>query len=86
MPTNPNEGIHSRAHIALNTQSDLMLFMLAASKYEDVFVVEDERSTRRVNASSMLGMAYATSEFGNLYLVNESRDGVIPSDFDRFRI
>lgn len=81
MPTTP----HSRAHINLQTDGQIMCFIQAAQHENDEYVVEDFAGVKRVSARSMLGMMYAVAEFDALYLVNQTEDGYIPARFDEFR-
>lgn len=81
MPTTP----HSRAHIALSTDGDIINFIKAAQQESDNYVVEDFEGVKRVSARSMLGMMYAVAEFGQLFIVNLSENGYIPARFDEFR-
>ena len=81
MPVQP----HTRAHISLSTDGDILNFIKAAQQENDVYVIEDFEGVKRVSARSMLGMMYAVAEFDELFLVNLSEDGFIPARFDDFR-
>jgi len=76
-----------RAQIQLDTQSKIMDFINIMTHQTDTFMVEDERGHARANASSMLGVIYASGDYGDqMYLVNETNDGVFPNELDKFRV
>lgn len=79
---------HIRAHVRLTTQSDVMEFIQAlCDGTSNFYDLENYDGSEKVNARSLLGVLYATSEFPNsIYLVNKTNDGVFPSSIDRFRI
>lgn len=79
---------HVRAHVRLTTQNDVMDFIRAlCDGTSNFYDVENYEGTKCVNARSLLGMLYATSEFPNsIYLVNTTVDGEFPATIDRFRI
>lgn len=81
MPT-PN---HSRAEIHLTTDKDISAFIHAAMNQDDELVLENFDGSRRVSASSMLGVMYAAAEFGQVYLVNVTNDANIGAEFNQFR-
>lgn len=79
---------HTRAHIRLMTTAEASAFVAslntdgAANKY----VVENFDGTHRVNARSLLGVVYALSDYNdNMFLVNETEDGVFPHFIDAYR-
>lgn len=76
---------HIRAHINLTTDRDILAFIAAAQQESDNLIVEDFEGIKRVSASSMLGMMYASAEFGDMYLVNLTDNGYISHRFDDFR-
>ncbi len=81
-----NGKLHSRAHIRLLSQDDVVDFIQALSKFEDQLTIENTNGTRRVNAKSVIGVMYTMLDFPDgLYLVNDTRDGFIPSCIDAFR-
>ena len=48
--------------------------------------VETADGSRAVNAKSYIGMMYMSAEHsGEMYLVNETDNGVFPTELDRFR-
>lgn len=77
---------HSRAHIRLENQTDVLNFISTLSKFEDNFSIENANGTHRVNAKSMLGVMYTMMDFPEeLYLVNETNNGYIPTFVDSYR-
>jgi phosphotransferase system HPr-like phosphotransfer protein len=81
MPT----ATHSRAEIHLTTDRDISAFLQAAMNQDDELVLENFDGSRRVSASSMLGVMYAAAEFGQVYLVNVTNDANIGAEFNKFR-
>lgn len=78
---------HARAHIRLTNQAEVMDFIQNLCKFEDRFSIESRSGRRCVNAKSVIGVIYTILECPDeMYLVNESRDGVIPAFVDRFRV
>lgn len=79
-------NVRARAHIRLNTQAEVMTFVMALSKFEDHFSIENGKGNHRVNAKSVIGVMYTMMDFPNeLYLVNDTNDGVIPGFVDAYR-
>lgn len=77
---------HIRAHIRVETQGDVLHLIGVLSSSEDTFSIEDFTGQNRVNARSILGMLYITSECGDeVYLVNDTHDGVFPAEIDEMR-
>ena len=76
---------HSRAEIHLTTDRDISAFLQAAMNHDDELVLENFDGSRRVSASSMLGVMYAAAEFGQVYLVNVTNDANIGAEFNQFR-
>lgn len=79
---------HTRAHIRLMTTAQASAFVasLNTDGTADKYVVENFDSTYSVNARSLLGVVYALSDYNdNMFLVNETRDGVFPSFIDAYR-
>ncbi|MDD6051793.1 MAG: hypothetical protein PUC00_11095 [Clostridiales bacterium] len=78
---------HSRAHIRLTNQAEVLEFIQQLSLLEDTFSIESRSGVHRVNAKSVIGVLYTMFDFPDeLYLVNESRDGVIPAFVDQYRV
>ena len=79
--------LHIRAHIRLSSQAEVMEFIQGLCKYEDAFSIESRSGMHRVNAKSVIGVMYTMFDFPEeMYLVNDTRDGVIPAFVDRFRM
>lgn len=79
-------SVRARAHIRLNTQAEVMAFVTALSRFEDHFSIENASGRHRVNAKSVIGVMYTMMDFPNeLYLVNDTNDGVIPAFVDAYR-
>lgn len=82
-----NFAPHSRAHIRLTNQSQVIAFVQLLSNHPDTFSIENGESTRRIDAKSVLGVMYFTFDLQDeMYLVNETNDGLIPSFVDQFRV
>lgn len=80
-------NIRARAHIRLNGQAEVMAFVQGLSRYEDSFSIESRSGLHRVNAKSVIGVMYTMFDFPDeMYLVNDTRDGVIPAFVDQFRM
>lgn len=70
---------HSRAHIRLENQTDVLNFISTMSKFEDSFSIENANGSHRVNAKSVIDFPE------ELYLVNETNNGFIPAFVDSYR-
>ena len=80
-------NIRARAHIRLRGQAEVMAFVQGLSRYEDSFSIESRSGLHRVNAKSVIGVMYTMFDFPDeMYLVNDTRDGVIPAFVDQFRM
>lgn len=78
---------HSRAHIRLNSQTEVIAFIQELCKQDDSFSIENMNGNHRVNAKSVIGVMYTMLDFPEeLYLVNDTNNGVIPSFVDEYRI
>lgn len=78
---------HSRAHIELKSQMDVVEFIQKLIRFKDNFSIENKNATTRINAKSILGVILAMYEHaGEMYLVNDSNDGFIPSFVDHYRV
>ena len=78
---------HIRAHIRLSNQAEVMTFIQNLSKYNDNFSIENRTGAHRVNAKSVIGVMYTMFDFPEeIFLVNDSRDGFIPSFVDSYRM
>jgi len=81
--------ISKRAQINLVTGADVQRFVegLNSDGSVDRYVLEDYNGRNRVSARSYLGALYASMEFkGEIFVVNETHDGVFPPIVDAFRI
>ena len=81
--------IHTRTHIRLNTTEDASCFVaqLNTDGTTDKYSIEDFNGIHRANARSLLGVIYAMSDYHDeMYLVNETQNGVYPSFVDTFRV
>lgn len=79
---------HTRAQIRLETSKECIEFvkLMNSCGSVDKFVLENFDGNYRIDPHSLLGVFYASGEFnGQIYLVNETNDGVIPSFVDEFR-
>ena len=77
-----------RARIRLDTVGEVTEFIrrLNSDGTINKYTVENNDGKHRVDARSYLGMIYASAEFGNqMYLVNETEDGVFPAFINEFR-
>ena len=80
-------GTHARAHIRLMSQAEVMEFIQGLSKFEDAFSIETRSGMHRVNAKSVIGVMYTMFDYSEeLYLVNDTNDGMIPAFVDQFRM
>ncbi len=78
---------HSRAHIRLMDQAQVVEFIQIISNFEDQFSIENRSGQHRVNAKSVIGVMYTMLDFPDeQYLVNDVHNGVIPAAIDRFRM
>ena len=78
---------HVRAQINVTTQTELLKLISNLSNLDDIFTVENFNGSIRVNARSIMGMLYITAECGDqLYLVNNTHNGVFPSLLDELRV
>ena len=76
-----------RAHIRLTSQAEVMTFIQGLSKFNDNFSIENRSGVHRVNAKSVIGVMYTMFDFpDDMYLVNDTHDGVIPAFVDQFRM
>lgn len=80
---------HSRAHIQLLTMRDIDGFVSALNRdgSSDRYTIENFDGTLRINARSLNGVIYAAMDYNaQMYLVNETHDGVLPSAVDMYRV
>ena len=77
---------HTRAKIELSSGDDIVNFIYAlCDGSTDFYNVENFNGTEIVNARSILGMLYASSELYSLLLVNTTTDGRFPASINKFR-
>lgn len=82
-----NQIPHSRAHIRLTSQADVLSFVQQISACPDTYSIESHDGSRRIDARSVLGVMYFTFDLQDeMFLVNESADGKIPAFVDQFRV
>ena len=78
-----------RAHIRLSSMEEVGAFvkaMMTSTPAESRYRVETADGSRAVNARSYVGMIYMSAEHsGEMYLVNETDNGVFPVELDQFR-
>jgi len=81
---------HTRAHIRFNTTAEATKFVteLNGDSTTNKYIIEDFTGSSRINARSLLGVIYAMTEHqDNMFLVNETVDGVFPSTIvDKYRV
>ena len=79
---------HPRAKIRLDTSKEVMNFVREINSDGTVirYTIENQDGSYRVSARSLLGVLYASAEFGGyLYLVNESTEDDFPAFVDKYR-
>ena len=80
---------HIRAHIRLNTMEEVRNFVQLINSDGSVnkFMIEDFDGKQRVSARSVMGVLYAMTDFNdNMFFVNDSTEGELPSFIDEYRI
>lgn len=80
---------HTRAHIQLMTMKDIDTFVrvLNSDGTSDRYTIENFNGSLRINARSVNGMIYAAMDFNDeLFLVNETHDGIYPNAVNDFRV
>ena len=80
---------HIRAHIRLNTMEEVRNFVQRVNSDGSVnkFMIEDFDGKQRVSARSVMGVLYAMTDFNdNMFFVNDSTEGELPSFIDEYRI
>ena len=56
---------HTRAHIRLTNQADVIKFIGLVSRSQDKFRLESKDETRRVDAASVIGVMYFTIDLND---------------------
>lgn len=76
-----------RAELLLTTAHDISNFVsvINCDGTTDHYALVNEDGTLSVNARSYLGVLYAATEFGKLYLVNQTESGKFPIGIDEYR-
>lgn len=80
---------HSRAHIRLSSQAEVVEFIRLITSHPAgfKFSIENFDGSRRIDAASVIGVMYAMFDFQDeMYLVNETDDGKMPAFIDQFRV
>ena len=76
-----------RAQIRLDTQQKILDFTNYLNNEVGRYSVEDVSGERRVDARSLLGLIYASGDFGDeMYLVNETDNGYFPNFINNYRV
>lgn len=79
--------VHTRAHIRLNNQAEALSFIQELCRNDDSFSIENKHGDHRINAKSVIGVMYTMVDFPDeMYLVNDTHDGRIPSFVDCYRV
>lgn len=76
-----------RAEILLTTAQDVNKFVSIINHdgSADKYVLSNASGDLNVSARSYLGALYAATEFGKLYLINQTEDGKFPNGIDDYR-
>lgn len=76
-----------RAQIRLDTQKKILEFTSQMLNVVGHYTVENYNGSLRVDALSLLGLMYASGDFGDeMYLVNETDNGYFPNFVDNYRV
>lgn len=78
-----------RAHIRLNTPQEASEFVQLINSDGSVtkYTITDATGKYRANARSLIGVIYAMTDFNDeMYLINETEDGVFPHVIDQYRV
>lgn len=78
-----------RAHIRLNTPQEASEFVQMINSDGSVtkYTITDASGKYRVSARSLIGVIYALTDFNDeMYLINETEDGVFPHTIDKYRV
>lgn len=79
---------HVRAHILIEGARQAADFVskLNSDGTTNKFFIESKSGSDRVNARSLLGVIYASTEYPNeMYLVNDTEDGEFPVFINSYR-
>ena len=78
-----------RAHIRLDTPQEASEFvqLMNSDGSTTKYTITDASGKYRVSARSLIGVIYAMTDFNDeMYLINETEDGVFPHMFDKYRV
>lgn len=78
-----------RAHIRIDTPQEASEFVQLINSDGTVtkYTITDGTGKYRANARSLIGVIYAMTDFNDeMYLVNETDDGVFPHAIDKYRV
>ena len=78
-----------RAHIRLNTSQEASEFvqLMNSDGTTTKYTITDASGKYRVSARSLIGVIYAMTDFNDeMYLVNETEDGVFSHKIDKYRV
>ena len=73
-----------RKKLKLDSQHNILDFILQMEKIEEDYVIEDFPGYLRVNAHSVNGVLYAARDFEELYLVNVKNPGIFPNFIEEY--
>lgn len=73
-----------RKKLKLDSQHNILDFILQMEKIEEDYVIEDFPGYLRVNAHSVNGVLYAARDFEELYLVNVKNPGIFPDFIEEY--
>ena len=80
---------HIRAHIRIDNPTAAATFVskINSEGTTHKYTIENQDGTARVDARSLLGVIYATTDYADhMYCVNDTVDGVFPSLIDDYRV
>ena len=78
-----------RAHIRLNTPQEASEFvqLINSDGTTTKYTITDASGKYRANARSLIGVFYMMTDFNDeMYLINETEDGIFPHMFDNYRV
>ena len=77
----------NRLHIRIFNQDHVAEFVSALNLWTDKFILESEDGMYRVNAKSVIGVLYFSSQHNaDTYLVNLTSAGYYPDGVMKFRV
>lgn len=80
---------HVRAHIRISGPAQAAEFVSQVNSdgSTNKYFVENADGKIRADARSLLGVIYASAEFGDsMYFVNDSTDDALPRFIDKYRV